>query len=216
MGRGTRGVTGVDLRDGDEVVSMTAVAGGEGDATASTLLTVCVNGYGKRTDLSEFRGQRRGGKGIIAIKTSDRNGKVVGSLFVSDEDELMLVTSGGIIIRIPVSGVSVMGRATQGVRLIKVGENETVASVEGLHAEEMGREEGAVVATPTCDGETGSESDGDSDGESDGAEAAVSEPGAARGRGKGRKAAAATPAEDDEDSGWEKAIAGQGDDDEEE
>ena len=116
MGRDTTGVRGIHLRKGDAVVGMSLV-----DPNA-TLLTVCENGYGKRTEFAEYRTQSRGGIGLINIKTSDRNGKVVAMMTVRDGDELMLITQQGQIMRIGVDAESIrpIGRATQGVRVIRL------------------------------------------------------------------------------------------------
>jgi DNA gyrase subunit A len=123
MGRQAYGVKGITLEDGDEVVGADVV---EKD---TTLLTVTANGYGKRTVETEYRQQGRGGKGIIDIKTTERNGKVVGILQVKDSDEVMLVTNGGMLIRMRVKEISVIGRNTQGVRLIALenGEEKVMA-----------------------------------------------------------------------------------------
>ena len=96
MGRPAYGVKGISLEDGDEVVGM-VVANGDDDP--ASLLTVCAKGFGKRTALTEYRSQNRGGKGLIDIKTSDRNGPVVAIAKVTDADEVMLTTTGGILIR---------------------------------------------------------------------------------------------------------------------
>lgn len=112
MGRQAYGVKGITLVDGDEVVGADVV---EKDAT---ILTVTENGYGKRTQETEYRVQGRGGKGIIDIKTTERNGKVVGLVQVKDADEVLLVTNGGMLIRMRAREISVIGRNTQGVRLI--------------------------------------------------------------------------------------------------
>jgi DNA gyrase subunit A len=122
MGRAARGVTGIELEEGDAVIAMEALAPSE----QGTLLTICENGYGKRTPMDEYRLQNRGGKGIITIKTTDRNGHVVGVVQVEDRDELMLVTNRGKIIRSAVKDVRVQGRDTQGVRLISVEPGEKV------------------------------------------------------------------------------------------
>ena len=114
MGRAARGVRGISLRDGDKLVDMIVVTGKE------SILTVCANGYGKRTELDEYRLQSRGGLGVINIRATERNGKVVNLLAVEDADELMMITQQGMSVRTPVSGVSVIGRATQGVRLISL------------------------------------------------------------------------------------------------
>jgi DNA gyrase subunit A len=112
MGRTAYGVKGITLEAGDHVVGADLVHSG------STLLTVTENGYGKRTAIDEYRRTHRGGKGIIDIKTSERNGKVVAMLQVTDADEVMIITNKGMIIRTRVAEVSLIGRNTQGVRLI--------------------------------------------------------------------------------------------------
>ncbi len=122
-GRTSRGVKGIDLAEGDEVVAVDVVRPG------TTLLTVTQNGYGKRTALEEYRRQSRGGKGIITIKTTQRNGPVVGVLAVEDDDQVFLIASSGKIIRTGVSGIPVIGRNTQGVKLIDLESGETVAAV---------------------------------------------------------------------------------------
>jgi DNA gyrase subunit A len=115
MGRTSYGVKAVTLDDDqDEVVSMVGVK------RQATLLAVTENGYGKRSEISEYRITRRGGKGIITIKTTDRNGPVVAVKEVVDGDELMIITRSGQMIRMPVSGISVIGRNTQGVRLVNL------------------------------------------------------------------------------------------------
>jgi DNA gyrase subunit A len=112
MGRSAHGVKGITLEENDEVVAAEEIE------TGKTLLTVTENGYGKRTEASEYRVQGRGGKGIIDIKTTDRNGSVVGVAQVSDSDQIVIITNKGMLIRTPVKEVSVIGRNTQGVRLI--------------------------------------------------------------------------------------------------
>src|SRR3954451_2531923 len=123
MGRTAYGVRGIALREGDEVVAMEVVREG------GTLLTVAQNGYGKRTGLDEYRLQTRGGVGIINIQTSDRNGKVVGIAYVHDEDEVMLISQQGMILRMRAGDIRSIGRATQGVRLIEMEEGDNVVSV---------------------------------------------------------------------------------------
>jgi DNA gyrase subunit A len=125
-GRGAYGVRGITLREDDAVVAMEVVTPG------GTLLTVSENGYGKRTDLDEYRVQSRGGLGIINIHTTDRNGRVVGIAYVRDEDELMLITEQGKILRMVTRDVRTIGRATQGVRLIGVDEEDRVVSIARL------------------------------------------------------------------------------------
>ena len=117
---------GITLREDDAVVAMEVVTPG------GTLLTVSENGYGKRTDLDEYRVQSRGGLGIINIHTTDRNGRVVGIAYVRDEDELMLITEQGKILRMVTRDVRTIGRATQGVRLIGVDEDDRVVSIARL------------------------------------------------------------------------------------
>ena len=112
MGRTAAGVRGINLREGDAVVDMAIVD------PMSTLLTVCENGFGKRTDFDEYRVQSRGGYGVINIRTTKRNGKVVGMKSVRDNDELMLITVNGMIVRIAISSIRTIGRATQGVKII--------------------------------------------------------------------------------------------------
>ena len=116
MGRGAYGVRGITLRDGDEVVAMEVVREG------GTVLTVAQNGYGKRTELEEYRLQSRGGVGTINIQTSDRNGKVVGVAYVKEGDALLVITQQGMILRMKAGGIRTIGRATQGVRLIEMEE----------------------------------------------------------------------------------------------
>ena len=102
--------------DADEVVGMAVIPREE----PATLLTVCEKGYGKRTPTSDYPTKNRGGKGVITIKTTERNGKVVGLRLVTDDDDLMLITDGGKLIRMPVAGIPTIGRNTQGVRLIRL------------------------------------------------------------------------------------------------
>jgi DNA gyrase subunit A len=225
MGRNTSGVKGISLKKGDEVVGMVVA-----DPTA-TLLTVCLNGYGKRTNFgpgdelvikdddatldddsidqtvaeqspvqdesnadespednaaednassAKYRTQRRGGKGIIDIKTSKRNGPVVGTVAVYDNDELIMMTSRGKIQRIAANDISVIGRNTQGVRIMSLDESDTLAAIvrvpaadieaEAARVEAEAREQAAKAPpsapTPTSDQE-GSNADEDSDDNSD-------------------------------------------------
>jgi len=121
MGRSAYGVKGISLEEGDAVVSAEAIPAAPADGTpAPAVLTVTANGYGKRTELAEYRVQTRGGKGLITIKTTERNGPVVAATPVSDAEEVMLITNKGMLIRMPAKGISVIGRNTQGVRLITV------------------------------------------------------------------------------------------------
>ena len=137
MGRGAGGVRGITLEEGDSIVGMAVVSPG------STLLAVAEKGYGKRTEMDEYRLQSRGGKGIITMKTTEKTGAVVGVRMVSDDDDIMLVTDGGKVIRTPVKGISVIGRNTQGVRLIDLAEGEKVVGVARLAEKE--EDEGNVI-----------------------------------------------------------------------
>ena len=113
MGRTAHGVRGMRLKDDHKVIALSIV-------NEDLLLTATENGYGKRTSINEFSTQRRGGQGVIAIKTSERNGLTIGAIQVSDDDEIMLISSNGVLIRTPVDGISIVGRNTQGVTLIKL------------------------------------------------------------------------------------------------
>jgi DNA gyrase subunit A len=157
MGRSARGVRGIKLRDGaDEVVGMAVVPREQ----AVTLLTVCERGYGKRTPTSDYPTKNRGGKGVITIKTTERNGKVVGLRIVTDEDDLMLITDGGKLIRMPVDGIPTIGRNTQGVRLIRLEEGEKVVAMERLAEKEEGeREVSPEVAAARAEQQTLAEED---------------------------------------------------------
>ncbi|MDY6880027.1 MAG: DNA gyrase subunit A [Desulfatiglans sp.] len=126
MGRVATGNIGIRMEQGDEVVAMETLREG------ATILTVTENGYGKRTLTNEYRAQSRGGKGILTIKTSMRNGPVVYAYQVTDQDQLMIITGQGKIIRIRARDISVMGRNTQGVRLIDLGQDEKVVGVAKL------------------------------------------------------------------------------------
>ncbi|HVL68826.1 MAG TPA: DNA gyrase subunit A [Vicinamibacterales bacterium] len=136
MGRGAYGVRGIALRDDDEVVGMEVVRPG------GTVLTVTQNGYGKRTDLEEYRLQSRGGYGVIDIQTSDRNGRVVGMVFVNEDDQVMLISQQGMILRTRAADVRVIGRSTQGVRLIEMEDGDMVVAVAKVaeRVEEEGSE----------------------------------------------------------------------------
>jgi DNA gyrase subunit A len=132
MGRTARGVRGIKLQKDDIVIGMEAAPSN----TKKDLLTVCENGYGKRTKLDEYRNQHRGGSGIITIKTTERNGSVVGIHLVDDNDDLMIITERGKIIRIHCKDISVVSRNTQGVRLVKLEEGDKVSSVEPVVKDE--------------------------------------------------------------------------------
>jgi len=132
MGRGAAGVRGIKLPEGDEVIALTIIREG-------LILTATENGFGKRTPVDEFPKQGRGGQGVIAIQTTERNGKTVGALQVGDEDEIMLISSNGTLVRTGVEDISIMGRNTQGVRLIRVEEGQRLvglARIESIEDED--------------------------------------------------------------------------------
>lgn len=129
-GRGTYGVIGVSLDEGDEVVSMEILNQG------ASILTVAENGFGKRTAMEEYRLQSRGGKGVITMKTTDKTGRVIGVQQVTDDDQLMMITNRGKIIRLRIKDIRTIGRNTQGVRLIEMNDNERVVSLARLAEQE--------------------------------------------------------------------------------
>ncbi len=145
-GRGTYGVKGIALEEGDAVVSLAILSQG------ATLLTVSSGGYGKRSEVDEYRVQSRGGKGIITMRTNDKTGDVVGVRQVTDEDHLMLVTDSGRIIRLRMAELRVIGRNTQGVRLLNVGPDERVVSLALLAEKEddVEAEESVVMIEETA------------------------------------------------------------------
>ncbi|MCF6149717.1 MAG: DNA gyrase subunit A [Candidatus Kuenenia sp.] len=130
MGRVTRGVKGITLKKGDKVRGMVVV-----DEQAS-FMTICENGFGKRTNFEEYSAINRGGQGVINIKTTERNGKVVGLLDVRESDELIMITKGGKIIRTPVDTIRVIGRNTQGVKLFEIDKTDKLISVARVIPEE--------------------------------------------------------------------------------
>jgi len=126
MGRTARGVRGIRLGDGQRVISLIIVESG------CTVLTATEKGFGKRTPIEDYVVKGRGGIGVISIQTTERNGKVVGAVAVKEDDEIMLISNQGTLIRTPVDQVSVVGRNTQGVRLVTLGEGESLASLERI------------------------------------------------------------------------------------
>jgi DNA gyrase subunit A len=126
MGRTATGVRGINLEDGQKVVSL-IVPKNEG-----AILTVTENGYGKRTAIEEYPAKSRATKGVVSIKVSERNGKVVGAVQVEDNDEIMMITDNGTLVRTRVNEVSVIGRNTQGVRLIRTAEDEHVVALQRI------------------------------------------------------------------------------------
>lgn len=135
LSRGARGVTGMRLNDGDEVIGMEPIIQGG----KATLLAITENGFGKRTDLDEFRLQGRGGKGVTTYKITPKTGEIVGIKIVNGNEDVMLVTDTGTIIRLKVSDISVLGRSTQGVTLMRTNDGKVV-SIETVEPEEEGKE----------------------------------------------------------------------------
>ncbi len=130
MGRTATGVRGIRLGKGDVVIGMIVVR------NATTLMVVTEKGFGKRSEIEDYRLSRRGGKGVITVKTSDRNGKLIAMKEVNDGDELVIITTQGMVIRQSVSELRVMGRNTQGVRLIRLNENDDIADIARVIPEE--------------------------------------------------------------------------------
>jgi DNA gyrase subunit A len=132
MGRGAAGVRGIRLPDGHEVIALSIIQDG-------LILTATENGYGKRTPVEDFPLQGRGGQGVISIQTTDRNGRTVGALQTFEDDEIMLISSNGTLVRTAVADISIMGRNTQGVRLIRVGSGQRLvglARIESIEDDE--------------------------------------------------------------------------------
>jgi DNA gyrase subunit A len=150
MGRASRGVRGMTLPEGWRIISLLVAENEE-----ETVLVASENGYGKRTRLGDFRRARRGAQGVKAIAASERNGKVVAAKLVTDEDEVMLITTGGVLIRTRVAEIRELSRATQGVRLIALDAGEKLSGLEKVA--ESGEEEENVdkADDATADGEEG-------------------------------------------------------------
>ncbi len=129
MGRTAAGVRGIKIKPSDEVISLIAIDNGDGQ-----ILFATANGYGKRTQIGDFSVQGRGGQGVISIQTSARNGKVVGAIKISGDEEVMLISDGGTLVRTPVDGISILGRNTQGVTLIRLGKKEQLVQIEAVAA----------------------------------------------------------------------------------
>lgn len=144
MGRSARGVRGIDLRDDDRVVDMAVITPG------MSLLTVCEKGFGKRTDIDEYRLTRRGGKGVINVRVTDKNGAVVALRSITDQDQLMLITGKGVLLKMTLDQLRDIGRATQGVKLIRVDDDDRVVAVAKLVSDD-GEEAGANGDAPSDD-----------------------------------------------------------------
>jgi len=147
MGRSTRGVTGMRMVKGERLISMTLVS------DRATLLAVSENGFGKRTSVSEYNVQKRGGQGVFTLKTGGRNGAMIGALLVLDEDQVMMMTDTGRLVRIKMDGVSVIGRNTQGVKLFGVDDDERVIGAVRVAEKQDDDipEEGAIGESETTD-----------------------------------------------------------------
>jgi DNA gyrase subunit A len=154
MGRNASGVRGVTLgSEDDEVVGLVCA-----EDTNTQLLVVSENGYGKRSDINDYRVTNRGGKGVKTINITEKTGALIALIAVRDEDDLMIITKGGVTIRIPIDGLRVMGRNTQGVRLITLKNNQSIAAVTNVE-----REEEEPETEEGIEGENGSESTGAAD-----------------------------------------------------
>lgn len=138
MGRNSMGVRSIDLADGDEVIALAKVEEGK------KVLAITQNGYGKRTELDEFRCQSRGGKGILAMRLTEKTGLMAAQMLVDEDEDIMLITDDGTIIRMPVSGISVIGRVSQGVRVMRVEGESRIVGVTATEREEDAPEEAAV------------------------------------------------------------------------
>ncbi len=160
MGRTARGVRGIKLAEDQKVISLIVVQ------PDTALLMTTENGYGKRTKLDDFPVKGRGGQGVIAIQTTERNGSVVGAVQVSENDEAMLITNGGTLVRTRVSEISVLGRNTQGVRLINLTNDEScvgIQRVEDVDSEEGDGEQEPQAQSGEAQAEQGTESDSSSE-----------------------------------------------------
>jgi len=129
MGRSAQGVRGIKLEKEQQVISLII------PEEKATIFTVSENGYGKRSISSDFRKTRRGAKGVIAMQTSERNGQLIGAAQVSDEDQVMLITNKGMLVRTKVSEINIIGRNTQGVTVIKLKEGEKLVSIAPISEE---------------------------------------------------------------------------------
>ena len=153
MGRSAMGVRSIDLDEGDEVIDVAFVEEG------AQVLSITENGYGKRTDIDEYRLQQRGGKGIKAMNLTEKTGNLAAQLLVHDDEDLLLITSDGTVIRTPVNSISVLGRNTQGVRLMRVGEDSKVVCVARAEPEPEEEPDNDVETEATEETETGSDLD---------------------------------------------------------
>ena len=132
VGRTAQGVIGIVIDEGDEVISMENIINGD---RTSTLLAITENGFGKRTELDEYRVQRRAGRGVVTYKITPKTGELIGARVATDDEDVMLITNSGTIIRLSVKEVSVLGRSTQGVTLMRTNKEEKVVSMETIKEE---------------------------------------------------------------------------------
>jgi DNA gyrase subunit A len=142
MGRQATGVRGMKLGEGQRVVCMLAAKMDENEDSSKSVLTATENGFGKRTSIAEYPRHGRGGQGVIAIQTSERNGRVIGAVLVDDNDEVMLISTGGVLIRTSVAQIREMGRSTQGVTLISLDQGEKLAGLERIEERDLGNGNG--------------------------------------------------------------------------
>jgi DNA gyrase subunit A len=160
MGRTAAGVRGIRIKPGDEVISLIAVDSDEGQ-----ILFATENGFGKRTRVEDFSAQGRGGQGVISIQTSERNGRVVGAIKTIGDEEVMLISNSGTLVRTPAEDISVLGRNTQGVTLIRLGDDEQLVQIEAVAArvdddgEDIVDENGDDTGETNGDDDSGSDSD---------------------------------------------------------
>ena len=154
MGREATGVRGIKLGDGQQLISLIVVGDG-------LVLTASANGYGKLTPLEDFPQHGRGGQGVIALQTTERNGEMVAALQVNSDHELMMISSTGTLVRTPVAEISIVGRNTQGVRLIRLDESERLTGIERI--ESLGDDAPVAGPAPTDLGDTDSSTDGTSE-----------------------------------------------------
>ena len=138
MGRTAAGVRGIRIKDDDQVISLLAI-----DSDEDIILFATENGYGKRTRVSDFSRQGRGGQGVISIQTSERNGRVIGAILAGDDDEVMLISNAGTLVRTPVKDITVMSRNTQGVTLIRLSKGEKLVQIETVATDDSDEDDEA-------------------------------------------------------------------------
>ncbi len=159
MGRTAAGVRGIKIKPGDEVISLIAV-----DSNDGQILFATENGYGKRTRVEDFSVQGRGGQGVISIQTTPRNGRVVGAIKTDGDEEVMLISNGGTLVRTPIEDISVLGRNTQGVTLIRLGKEEQLVQIEPVAASVDDTPDDDTPVDDTSDDDTSDDDTSGSDG----------------------------------------------------